>query len=329
MPLEDLVGIIETLQRRIREHGPTLRENETRTRMALIDPLLAALGWDVSDPAVVTPEYNVSGRWADYALLRPSGQPAATLEAKKLGESLASHRMQMLNYSNASGVEYAGLTDGNHWELYEVFQRGQLEDRRILDVSIADTPPHQCALQLLLLWRPNLASGEPMAASEPILTTNWKPESRSAPIEPPAPVIVETLQSSPPQPIPSAAGWVALPEFNPPGRSEPPAAMRFPDGSMQEIRRWNDMLVAVATWLYAAGRLAVENMPVRSSSKIYIVHNQPIHPTGNQFFQYRAIADTPLVVNTHGSAVQIRKNAQTLLQHCGVNSVDVLVQVTQ
>ena len=82
--LDDLVGVIETLQQRIRDHGPTLRENETRTRMALIDPLLAALGWDVSDPAVVTPEYNVSGRWADYALLGTDGKPAATLEAKKL-----------------------------------------------------------------------------------------------------------------------------------------------------------------------------------------------------------------------------------------------------
>ena len=163
--LDDLVGLIETLQQRIRDHGPTLRENETRTRMALIDPLLAALGWDVSDPAVVTPEYNVSGRWADYALLRPDGQPAATLEAKKLGESLASHRMQMLNYSNASGVEYAGLTDGNHWELYEVFAPKLLEERRVLQLSIVDTPAHQCALQLLLLWRPNLASGQPTPAS--------------------------------------------------------------------------------------------------------------------------------------------------------------------
>ncbi len=325
--LDDLVGVIETLQQRIREHGPTLRENETRTRMALIDPLLAALGWDVSDPSVVTPEYNVSGRWADYALLRPDGQPAATIEAKKLGESLSSHRMQMLNYSNASGVEYAGLTDGNHWELYEVFQRGQLEDRRILDVSIANTPAHQCALQLLLIWWPNLAAGKPVAASEPILTTNWKPESMSASIEPPAPVISETRQPSPPHPTPSAVGWMALPEFNPPSRSEPPPAIRFPDGSVQKIQRWNDMLVAVATWLYATERLAVGNMPVRSSSKIYIVHNQPTHPTGNQFFQYRTIADTPLVVNTHGSAVQIRKNTWTLLEHCGVSLDTVQIQV--
>ena len=49
--LDDLVSVIETLQQRIREHGATLRENETRTRMALINPLLTALSWDVSDPA--------------------------------------------------------------------------------------------------------------------------------------------------------------------------------------------------------------------------------------------------------------------------------------
>ena len=112
MLLDDLTGVIETLRERIQSHGDALRENETRTRMALVDPLLQALGWDVSDPAVVTPEFKVSGGWADYALLRPDGPPAATVEAKKLGEPLASHRMQMLNYANASGIDFAALTDG-------------------------------------------------------------------------------------------------------------------------------------------------------------------------------------------------------------------------
>ena len=46
--------------------------------------------------------------------------------------------MQMLNYSNASGVEYAGLTDGDRWELY--------------DVSVSGMAAHECALRLLLLW---------------------------------------------------------------------------------------------------------------------------------------------------------------------------------
>ena len=60
MLLDDLVKVIETLKERIATHGATLRENETRTRMALIDPLLQALGWDTSEPAVVLPEYDVS-----------------------------------------------------------------------------------------------------------------------------------------------------------------------------------------------------------------------------------------------------------------------------
>ncbi len=85
MLLDDLTGVIELLRERIQSHGDALRENETRTRMALVDPLLQALGWDVSDPAVVTPEFKVSGGWADYALLRSDGPPAATVEAKKLG----------------------------------------------------------------------------------------------------------------------------------------------------------------------------------------------------------------------------------------------------
>ena len=70
--------------------------------------------------------HGVADRHAGYVLLCPDGQPVATIEAKKLGEPLAAHRMQMLNYSNASGVEYAGLTDGDHWELHEVFKRASL-----------------------------------------------------------------------------------------------------------------------------------------------------------------------------------------------------------
>ena len=173
--LDKLVDIIETLQTRISSHNATLRENETRTRTALIDPLLKVLGWDTADPSLVTPEYNVAGRAADYALLQGDGKPAATIEAKKLGEPLESHRMQMLNYSNASGVQYAGLTDGNRWELYEVFKQAPLEERRILDVTIANDPVHQTALQLLLLWRPNLASGQPAAASESVLSNTPQP----------------------------------------------------------------------------------------------------------------------------------------------------------
>ena len=184
MLLDNLISVIETLQERLRTHRPVLQGNETRTRMALIDPLLSALGWDTADPSVVTGEYAAKEGRADYALLGPDGTPAAFIEAKKLGEGLGPHRMQMLNYSNTLGIEYAGLTDGDHWELYDVFSRRTLEERRRLDLRLADSPAHECALKLLLLWHTNLASGRPTPATSPILEplrldpdTTWIPLS--------------------------------------------------------------------------------------------------------------------------------------------------------
>ena len=180
MLLDDLVGVIELLKERIATHGASLRENETRTRMALIDPLLQALGWDVSDPTMVTPEYSVGASRADYALLTPTGNPSALVEAKKLDESLASHRMQMLNYARHVGHS-PRRTDRRQplGGVYDVFDQAPIEQRRILDVSIANTPAHETALKLLLLWRANLASGQPVAANAPVSGFTVKP--RSAP----------------------------------------------------------------------------------------------------------------------------------------------------
>ena len=327
--LDDLVEVIETLQRRIREHGPTLRENETRTRMALIDPMLRVLGWDVSDPALVTPEYNVGNGRADYALNGSEAIPAAIVEAKRLGHNLSDdERMQMLNYANARGVRYAAVTDGDVWEFYEVFKQAPLEDRRLLSLRIANTPAHELALKMLLLWRPNLASGQPVAANELLLGT--LPVS-----QPIAPVpdtqeeqtVIEPVPLDPIKPPPAQSGWVSLAEFNPPGRTKSPGAIRFPNGDEQKIQHWNDILVAVATWLNSTNRLTSVNTPVPSSPRTYMVNDRPIHPTGNQFFLYREIAGSQLVVNTHGSAIQIRNNARKLLQHCGVSPDTVHLRI--
>ena len=226
MPFDDLVYVIETLKGRIEGHRQSLQSNETRTRMALIDPLLRALGWDTEDPALVLPEYESSGR-ADYALLGGTGRPAAVIEAKKLGESLANHRGQMVNYANMSGIPYAGLTDGNIWEFYDVFDRKPLEERRLLHVSISNDSPHECALKLLLLWRPNLASGQPLQPSASVLVAPVAPPPRPEPSPKPA--------------RPSSEGWVALAELGDPTHTKP-SAIQFPDGEEVEIESWRSVL---------------------------------------------------------------------------------------
>ena len=287
MLLDELVGVIETLQTRIGEHGDTLRQNETRTRMALIDPLLQALGWDVADPGVVTPEYDVSGQRVDYALLGTGGQPAATVEAKKLGEPLTAHRMQMLNYSNAAGIAYAGLTDGNQWELYEVFKQVTLEERRLLDLRILNTPAHECALKLLLLWRPNLAPGTPVAASEPILADAL--QTTPATPEPIVPTPIPVL----PTPAPANnEGWTPLAGFRPETNQSVPSTIRFPDGEEKQPDYWNGMIIQVAEYLIRTSKLTFGRCPVPVPNRPrYIVHTEAVHSNGKAFTESRRLSN--------------------------------------
>ncbi len=166
--LDALVRVIESLKERIKRDHETIGSNEIRTRTALIDPLLNALGWDTTNPAMVIPEYAAGDGVADYALLKVTQggntQPIAFIEAKRMNEDLRAHRAQMLTYSNMTGVKYAGLTNGDRWELYDVFKEAPLEDRRIINVSVRRQSAVDCAIQLLPLKWPYLETGEALSA---------------------------------------------------------------------------------------------------------------------------------------------------------------------
>ena len=328
MPLDDLTGVIETLQQRIEKHGASLRENETRTRLALIDPLLQALGWNVADPALVMPEYAVRGGRVDYALLRPDGKPAAAVEAKRLGESLESHWIQMVSYANTSGIPYAGLTDGNQWELYEVFTEKPLEERCRLRVSIADAPAHQSALELLLLWRPNLASGRPTEANEPILAAVTEREivhiATHTIVEQPA--SAPALALLPPTPV--APGWVRLTDVKPEKGKKPQGYIRLPNREEQAIVDWVDVIATIGEWLYSEQRLRHDNCTLANSNSSraqHITHTQPSHKSGREF-RHPAELGRNVFMEKSWQPTDMIKTAVKLLQHCGVNPATVLIQ---
>ena len=325
--LDDLVKVIETLQQRMKSHGATLRENEIRTRMALIDPLLQALGWDTADPAAARPEYDVSGLRVDYALLRLDGNPAAVVEAKKLGESLEPHRMQMLNYANASAIRYAGLSDGDRWELYDVFLRVPLENerRRILKVSVSGLPAHEIALKMLLLWRPNLSWGQPVRANEPI--TRQRPQAEPAPRPERNPDPMDPMNETARQPGDNP-GWIALSEFVPRARRAP-TAIRFPGGVEERLGFWWKLIYSTARWLLAEGHLTQGTIPVPAGRRRHLINDTGVHPNGNRFVN-------PSLLETEGTTLFVfaafgRESAvrhtRRLLQHCGRNPAEVFVQV--
>ena len=355
MLLDDLVGVIETLKARIQGHSPDLQANETRTRMALIDPLLQALGWDTTNPALVLPEYDVSGKRADYALLKADGNPAAVVEAKKLGESLVPHRSQMVGYSVEFGVPYAGLTDGDHWELYDVFQKTPLDKKKVLDVSLAGMPSHRCALQLLLLWRPNLASGDLTPAREPIIETTQEslaptipteipdyPEtiSNPRPLMPPSRPSIETpSRESTPSTIPSGIpdhpenirnprltpsngdGWISVANFRPELKTRHPSIVRFPNGEERPIRSWKQVLIEVAEWLVRKGALTDQECPVQGPRGGYIVHYDErnlrgSHPLSNDIF-----------IEVRSDARKLLSDSRFLLQHFEEDGSQVLLRL--
>ena len=272
MPLDNLINVIETLKKRMTTHRQSLQQHETRTRVALIDPLLTALGWDVSDPGLVTPEYPVDRRRVDYALNGSDTTPLAIVEAKHLNCVIdREERMQMLNYANAKGIKYAAVTDGDVWEIYYLFMEMPLEDRRLLRVEIVSTPVHQLAVQLLLLWRRNLASGAPVAAQEPVLGTRREPttpETLHQPVETP---LARMSSLAPPTSSPPVeVTWVKLSTYQPPKPQTPrgggrakntpaPKKIKFPNGTEEELGTWIRLIEITAEWLTNCGNSVTES----------------------------------------------------------------------
>ncbi len=124
---------------------------EFHTRYGVIDPIIRALGWDVSDPKECHPEYpppHREGR-VDYALFgtpdvesigNNSVPPDVVIESKALREPLGDEEVsQLRRYVGASprmrnGV--AVLTNGNEWWIYDLTMRGSFNNKLVDGVNI-------------------------------------------------------------------------------------------------------------------------------------------------------------------------------------------------
>ena len=223
----------------------------------------------------------------------------------------------MVNYANMSGIPYAGLTDGNTWEFYDVFDRKPLEERRLLHVSISNDATHESALKLLLLWRPNLASGQPIQPSATVLAD---PVGLQPPPSPPAPA------SSKPVSPPSSEGWVALTEFDTPAGAPAPLSIRFSDGQEASIAKsWRSLLVETGLWLDRRGLIPPDSS-IPSSSKGYMLHPSPVQPTGKEFAAPVHLPKSGTHLETHGSAHGVVNRAHKLLKAFGQDPARVYLR---
>ena len=321
MLLDQLVETIETLRSRIQDHRAVLQGSEAQTRLSLIDPLLQALGWDISDPSMVRPEYVLSGKRADYALLNGQGVVVVFLEAKRLDEQLSPvYRSQVTGYANDLGIRYPALTNGDQWEVYDNSQMVPIEERRILNTSIAGYPSAKCALQFLLLWRPNMAPGQPMEASEPLLGTEFK----GSPVQP----RVETPARPPASAVP-AAGWITLRDVDTTRNVIRPSAIRFPDGEERRVTMWLDILREVAEHLVREGALNPGSCPIpdrKYPDSVYVVNVRPEYPDGSSFYRPRELSNG-LFLNGWGRVKEYVGRSIALMEHLGRDPSSVHLKV--
>src|SRR5687768_16782603 len=101
--------------------------NEAAVSLGILTPILGALGWDVSDPDQIAPEYSSGRGRVDFALCLPPRRPAIFIEVKGVGRSLEGDR-QLFEYAFHEGVPLCVLTDGREWSFYLPSGQGNYED---------------------------------------------------------------------------------------------------------------------------------------------------------------------------------------------------------
>lgn len=315
--LDDLVQTIEMLKTRIKEHRAHIGAYEKRTRVALIDPLLCALGWDVSDPELVEVEFKTEKDWADYALLGTNRKPVVFVEAKSLKEDINSHIPQTIkyaigeNFSKNMSMRYCVVTNGDDWKVLDL-----MTYKPAVEASIAEDKLAECALKLLGLWRRSLQDGSLNQAIEPLFDVVPQPAAPpSAPVAAPASVV------SPPPP-----GWTPLSQIPNPTHQPAPKAIGLPDGE-RTLTTWRGVLAQTGLWLYREGVLTQVNCEVVRRGKHVLFSLSGLHPAGDHFKSPVSLEDTGIIMEGSLSARASVRLARKLLEHFGRDPSQVTLKL--
>ncbi|AEK37484.1 MAG: type I restriction endonuclease [Mycobacteriaceae bacterium] len=143
MSIDQAVSALATKVRDLK----SIIETEEATKTAFIIPFISTvLGYDVSDPREVIPEYTADvgtkkGEKVDFAI--KSGDDFRFLiECKKVGEPLnLNHASQLVRYFNLTDTEFAILTNGEVYQFYAQLDAANRMDERpfmVLDLASVD-----------------------------------------------------------------------------------------------------------------------------------------------------------------------------------------------
>ena len=218
-----------------------------------------------------------------------------------MGSVVENHLEQAVGYCIQEGIAYAGVTDGNHWQLYRTFEPVPLADKLVLDVSINSAPAHESALKLLLLWRPNLATEKPI-----FLFSVLGPE-------------------------PDGPTWIPLADIKYSKESTNPIAVKFVETQPKSINRWQDLWFETWEWLENSGCLNEGPYFLPDSRTRHLANatgKHPPNPKTGKIIDFRTPRRTSkgLYVECNDTASTLIKNTIHILEKFGYSPSDVQIQ---
>lgn len=140
---------ITSLAARVRELKPII-ETEEATKTAFIIPFISnVLGYDVTDPREVIPEYTADigvkkGEKVDFAI-KSGNDFHFLLECKKIGEPLRlDHANQLVRYFNVTDTEFAILTNGEIYQFYaQLDAANRMDEKPFLTLDLGNIDARQ------------------------------------------------------------------------------------------------------------------------------------------------------------------------------------------
>jgi len=161
--MKEIIELLQTIKEKAYKHSDKLTSNETLTRYTIVDPILRHLGWDLTDPDEVVPEYRIKNLSCDYGFFKDNlVQPHVIIETKSLHTKLVDKK-QIGNYIANSTARFAIFTDGKTWKVidFKIHPKDDPDERTVMDFDILDEPTNVIAIKLSCLSKSNLFSDKP------------------------------------------------------------------------------------------------------------------------------------------------------------------------
>ena len=343
---------LQAISRQYEEHQDRFLTEES-IKIALVLPLIKALGYDFHNPSEVAAElaaYEGKNERVDYAIMRDD-KPIILLECKALGKSLSVAPIkQLTGYFNKTNAAIGVLTNGVVYKFFTDLNNASTMDQSpFLEVDIREADQSVVA-ELKRFGKDRFDPEEIKAAANTAameakvirgvkanlekIFDNLDDEFSGAILRN---VVADTLEEDRCLELVKQAfhqfvsdhsgpdGWQSISSLQPKqgdNKNDNPTEMMFPDSSRESITGWNQVVVEVVKWLTDNGSLGTSHCPIRDPDKPnkYIVAAAPKHP-GNIGFNTRAREEVnSLYVETHYTAPEVVRNANTIIKRTGMNA---------